>query len=154
MPTTVTRGPDGAYYVGELSGFPFDVGAANIYRVAGGQATVYCSGFTSIISMTWGPDDHLYVLQFATGPGLSGPGILYRIDAGCTKTPVVTGLFTPGGLAFGEDNLTAYVTQGSVLAGGGSVWRYDLGDDEHGQHDFHSLDDVTGPSMAAPHPDL
>jgi sugar lactone lactonase YvrE len=65
---------------------------------------------------------------------LSGPGVLYRIDSGCSKTAVVTDLFTPGGLAFGEDDLTAYVTQGSILANGGTVWRYDLGDDEHGDH--------------------
>jgi hypothetical protein len=126
VPTTVTQGPDGSYYVGELTGGPFNVGAANVYRVSGGQATVYCSGFSFIISMAWGPDGHLYVLQFATAAGLNGPGILYRIDSGCTKTPVVTDLFTPGGLAFGDDG-AAYISQGSILASGGTVWRFDLG---------------------------
>ena len=43
----VAQGPDGSYYVGELSGAPFNAGAANVYRVADGQATVYCSGFSS-----------------------------------------------------------------------------------------------------------
>jgi hypothetical protein len=125
VPTTVARGPDGAYYVGELSGAPFFAGEAKVYRVAGGQASVYCGGFTAVIAIAWGPDGHLYVLQFATLPGLGGPGILYRIDAGCTKTPVVTDLFTPGGLAFGEDG-AAYVSQGSILGGGGTVWRFEL----------------------------
>jgi hypothetical protein len=125
VPTTVAQGSDGSYYVGELSGAPFNVGAANVYRVSGGQANVYCSGFTAIISIAFGPDGHLYVLQFASAPGLSGPGILYRIDSGCTKTPVATGLFTPGGLAFGDDG-SAYISQGSILAGGGTVWRFDL----------------------------
>ena len=124
VPTTVTQGPDGNYYVGELSGAPFNVGAANVYRVSGGQATVYCSGFTAIISIAFGPDGHLYVLQFASAPGLTGPGILYRVDSGCTKTPVVTDLFTPGGLAFGEDG-AAYISQGSILASGGTVWRFE-----------------------------
>jgi hypothetical protein len=32
VPTTVTRGPDGALYVGQLTGFPFPVDAANVYR--------------------------------------------------------------------------------------------------------------------------
>jgi sugar lactone lactonase YvrE len=126
VPTTVAQGPDGSYYVGELSGAPFNAGAANVYRVSGGQATVYCSGFTAIISIAFGPDGHLYVLQFATEPGLNGPGVLYRIDSGCTKTPVVTDLFTPGGLAFGRDG-AAYISQGSILASDGTVWRFELG---------------------------
>ena len=126
VPTTVAQGPDGSYYVGELSGAPFNAGAANVYRVAGGQATVYCSGFTAIISIAFGPDGHLYVLQFASAPGLNGPGVLYRIDAGCTKTPVVTDLFTPGGVAFGPDG-AAYISQGSILASDGTVWRFELG---------------------------
>jgi hypothetical protein len=126
VPTTVTKGPDGAYYVGELSGGPFNVGASNVYRVSGGQATVYCSGFSFIISIAFGPDGHLYVLQFASTPGLNGPGVLYRIDDGCVKTPVLTDLFTPGGLAFGPDG-AAYISQGSILASGGMVWRFELG---------------------------
>jgi sugar lactone lactonase YvrE len=97
-----------------------------VYRVSGGQATVYCSGFSFIISMAWGPDGHLYVLQFASAQGLTGPGVLYRIDSGCTKTPVVTDLFTPGGVVFGDDG-AAYISQGSILASGGTVWRFDLG---------------------------
>jgi hypothetical protein len=38
VPTSVAVGPDGAYYVGELSGVPFAAGAANVYRVVPGQA--------------------------------------------------------------------------------------------------------------------
>ena len=33
VPTSVVLGPDGAYYVGQLTGFPFPVGGANVYRV-------------------------------------------------------------------------------------------------------------------------
>ena len=55
VPTTVAQGPDGSYYVGELSGAPFTVGAANVYRVSGGQATVYCSGFSSSSRSRSGP---------------------------------------------------------------------------------------------------
>ena len=76
--------------------------------------------------MACGPDGHLYVLQFASAAGLNGPGVLYRIDSGCAKTPVVTDLFTPGGVAFGPDG-AAYISQGSILASGGMVWRFELG---------------------------
>jgi hypothetical protein len=34
----VVVGPDGAYYVSQLTGFPFPVGAANVYRVVPGSA--------------------------------------------------------------------------------------------------------------------
>src|SRR5439155_21851531 len=46
---------------------------------------------------------NLYVLQFATGPGLTGPGVLLRVGSGCSQTPVVTGLMAPGGFVFGPD---------------------------------------------------
>ncbi len=38
VPTAVAKGPDGAYYVSELTGVPFAAGAAVIYRVVPGQA--------------------------------------------------------------------------------------------------------------------
>jgi hypothetical protein len=48
VPTSVAVGPDGAYYVSELTGFPFPVGGARIYRVEPGEtpqiyATVHLS---------------------------------------------------------------------------------------------------------------
>ena len=36
VPTSVVRGPDGAYYVSQLTGFPFEAGDANIWRVVPG----------------------------------------------------------------------------------------------------------------------
>ena len=33
VPTSIVKGPDGAYYVGELTGFPFQVGAARVWRL-------------------------------------------------------------------------------------------------------------------------
>ena len=67
VPTSVALGPDGNYYVGQLTGFPFPVGAANIYRVPaeGGTPEVFASGFTHIVDLTFGPDGSLYVLQIA-----------------------------------------------------------------------------------------
>ena len=43
-------GPYGAYYVGELTGVPFAVGAARVYRVVPGKAPqVFLEGFAVII---------------------------------------------------------------------------------------------------------
>ena len=67
VPTAVALGPDGNFYVGQLTGFPFPVGAANIYRVpaAGGTPEVFASGFTHIVDLTFGRDGSLYVVEIA-----------------------------------------------------------------------------------------
>jgi hypothetical protein len=38
VPNTVVKGPDGPYYVGQLTGFPFPVGGARVYRVVPGDS--------------------------------------------------------------------------------------------------------------------
>jgi hypothetical protein len=125
VPTAVATGPDGAYYVGELTGGPFTPGLARVYRVVPGHAPeVYGPTFSFIIDLAWGPDGHLYVLQFASLPGNSGPGILYRLESDGTKTPVVTDLIAPGGVEFGPDG-ALYISNKSVLAGAGEVLRFE-----------------------------
>jgi hypothetical protein len=81
VPTAVAVGPDGAYYVAELSGVPFAAGAANIYRVVPGHApTVAWSGFTTVIDIAFGPDGSLYVLEHSTGPVFFAlPGRLIKV---------------------------------------------------------------------------
>jgi len=130
VPTSVTVGPDGAYYVGELTGAPFCSGNANIYRVPQGMppglvTTPYCTGFTTIIDLTWGPDGFLYVLEHSTGPAFFAmPGDVVRVGPGCTKTQVVSGLNRPGSLAFGR-NGKLYVSINSTSVGTGEVVRVD-----------------------------
>ena len=126
VPTAVSIGPDGAYYVGELTGGPFPAGEANVYRVVPGQQPeVYLSGFTAIIDIGWGPDGRLYVLQFATEPGLGGPGVLLRVNEDGSRTPVVEDLIAPGGFTFGADG-ALYVSNKSVLPGAaGEVLRFE-----------------------------
>src|SRR5262249_51467787 len=127
VPTSVARGPDGAYYVGELTGVPFAVGAANIYRVVPGQAPeVVHTGFTAIIDITFGPDDSLYVLQHATGPGLSGNGALIRVAPDGTRTTLASeGLIRPTSVLVGEDG-AIYVSNRGIFPGTGEVVRITL----------------------------
>jgi hypothetical protein len=96
VPTAVALGSDGAYYVSELTGVPFAVGAANIYRVEPGEAPqVFLSGFTAVIDLAFGCDrSSLYVLQHATGPGLSGPGALIRVATDGSRTTVASAELT------------------------------------------------------------
>ena len=107
VPTSVAVGPDGAYYVGELTGAPFFVDIARVYRVVPGQdPEPYGPTFSFIIDLAWGPDGNLYVLQLASEEGLTGPGELFRVESDGTKTLVITGLEVPRlGCVFSADAL-------------------------------------------------
>ena len=118
VPTSVARGPDGALYVGELTGFPFTPGTANVYRVAAnGTRTVFRSGFSFIVDIAFGPDGSLYVLQFATQAGLSGPGELWRVTPGGTRSLVAGGFIAPTSFAIGHDGAFYVVNCGVFPAG-------------------------------------
>lgn len=121
VPTTAAVGPDGAYYIGELTGAPFNVGAARVYRVVPGNAPeIYLEGFKTIIDLAWGPDGLLYVLQHATGAAFSGPGQVIRVNANGTRTVVVDGLTRPTSLIIGPSG-EIYVTNVGVTPGAGQV---------------------------------
>jgi len=123
VPTSVTRGPDGALYVSTLTGAPFLPGAASIYRVVPGQSPqVYAAGFTMITDLDWGADGSLYVLQHASAPFFGGPGSVIRIAPGGARTSVATGLSRPAGLLVGPDG-ALYVSNNSPFAGIGEVLR-------------------------------
>jgi sugar lactone lactonase YvrE len=131
VPTSVALGPDGDFYVGQLTGFPFPVGAANIYRVParGGTPQVFATGFTHIVDLTFGPDGSLYVVEIAKNGLLAAfnandwTGALIRIAPDGTRTELVPGILTaPGGVAVGADG-TLYVTNNSIYSGIGEVIR-------------------------------
>jgi hypothetical protein len=97
VPTTVVQGPDGWLYVGQLTGFPFPVGGAYIYRVPsqGGTPEVAATGFTNIIDIAFDRYSTLYVLQIGNGlaapggPPLNAPGKLIRVNADATQTVII-----------------------------------------------------------------
>jgi hypothetical protein len=131
VPTSVALGPDGHYYVGQLTGFPFPFAGANIYRVPaqGGAPEVFAEGFTAIIDVAFGPDGSLYVLEIAKNGLLDAfifndwTGALIRIGPDGTRTEIAEGsLFAPGGVAMGPDG-AIYVTNNSIFSGTGQVLR-------------------------------
>lgn len=132
VPTAVVRGPDGAFYVSQLTGFPFEPGLAKIYRVVPGHApTVWASGLTNVTSLAFDRDGRLYAVQLADAGLLAVPegqlpqGSLVRVPRGSTSPVTVkAGLAAPYGVAVRGSS--AYVTTCSVCAGGGEVWRVAL----------------------------
>lgn len=122
VPTTVVLGPDGDYYVSQLTGGPFSVGAANIFRVPaeGGTPEVVAEGFTNVIDIAFAPDGDLYVLQIAEPLFNFGAAKLIRVSQDGTRTALSVSLFAPGGIAIARDG-TIYVTNFSTAPGDGEV---------------------------------
>ena len=131
VPTSVAQGPDGAFYVGQLTGFPFPVDDANVYRVpsGGGVPTVYAGGFTSIIDVAFAPDGSMYVVELAKNGLLAAfetndwTGALIRVAPDGTRTEIAAGMLNaPGGITVGSDG-ALYVTNNSIFSGTGQVIR-------------------------------
>lgn len=127
VPTSVVQGPDDAYYVSQLVGFPFDVGVSRIWRIVPGQApTVYASGLTNVTDLAFGPDGTLYAVEIAKNGLLNGPpGAIVAIPwGGGAPNFVVDGLLFPYGIAIGNGSI--YVSTGSPVPGIGQVLRIAL----------------------------
>lgn len=124
VPTTVAQGPDGALYVGELTGAPFPAGEAIIWRlVRGVPAQAWSTGWKTIIDIAWAPDGSLYVLQYASGMfGLAPPGQLWRLAPNGTRTLITDALLSPTSVAVGPDG-ALYVSNKGNLVGVGEVLR-------------------------------
>jgi len=132
VPTSVTIGPDGAYYVGEFTGFPFTPGAARIWRVVPGEEPeVFATGFTAVIDLTFDVDGSLYVLEAVqNGLGAIDPsdpaslaGALIRVAPDGSRTVIdATPLIFPTSVAIGPDG-ALYVTNNGIVPGQGQVLR-------------------------------
>lgn len=132
VPTSVVEGPDGALYVGLLTGFPFFKNTASVLRVAsdGSQVESFASGFTAIVDVAFDAGGALYVLEIASGqvgpptppsPGL-GAGRLLRQCPGSTPEVLLSGLIFPGGVAIGPDG-AVYMTNKGTSPTDGEVLR-------------------------------
>jgi hypothetical protein len=127
VPTSVVKGPDGAYYVGQLTGFPFPVGGAKVFRVVPGhKPRVFARGFTNIIDIAFDKRGRLYVLEIATNGLLSAGenelpvGRLVRVNRDGSRTTLASeGVNAPGGFVLGHG--AAYITNNSILSDAGQV---------------------------------
>jgi streptogramin lyase len=141
VPTAVAVGPDGAYYVAELTGFPFAQGAARIWRIDPASTNAVCdpvspsggcssvaTGFSSVIDLTFGADGKMYVLELAKH-GLAGAlvlgnefppsGALWSVKDGA-RSLISDTLVAPGGVTVDKSG-TIFVTTLTFGPPGGSV---------------------------------
>jgi hypothetical protein len=99
--TSVAVGPDGAYYVGELKGFPAPTNRSRVWRIEPGTRHAECGsspscsvvarGFTSIVDLSFGRDGTLHVVEldeegwFAAelGQGSGGSIDACELGGGC-----------------------------------------------------------------------
>jgi len=140
VPTTVTIGPDGWAYVGELKGYPFEPGTSRIWRInpnadgatcsssgSSGGCSPYASGFTAIQDIAFNPHNGaLYVYELAAdgvlafeegfGSGDFPDAVLLKVHRG-RQTELAAGqLSEPGGIVVARDG-TVFVTDG-IFTGG------------------------------------
>jgi hypothetical protein len=136
VPNSVVEGPDGAFYVGQLTGFPFTPGTATVWRFERGKApTVYADGFTNIIDLAFTDDGDLLVLEIAHhgllaafGAGDWSGALIHvdRHDTGRHTVLLEDPLFAPGGIAVDDDD--AYISNRSVFPGEGTILKVELED--------------------------
>ncbi|HEY9626960.1 MAG TPA: ScyD/ScyE family protein [Coleofasciculaceae cyanobacterium] len=130
VPTAITVGSDGAFYIGELTAFPFEKGNARIYRIGeDGEAEVYAEGFTNIIDLAFDQSGGLYVLEYDADAILNGGeagALIYISPDGSTRTTIINDELTnPTGLTLGS-NGDIYISNKGFIPGQGEVLRIRL----------------------------
>ena len=130
VPTSIAF-QQGAFYVGNLNLFPIDPDWARILTIAndvqghelapgfstqGYRVINSKAGFTTVLSVKFGPDGLLYALELSDAegyPGL-GQGKVVRVTRAGDVEAVITGLNVPGGMTFGPDG-DLYVSDFSAV---------------------------------------
>lgn len=135
--TSIAIGPDGAFYVGELKGFPAPTGESRVWRVEPGARHAVCGsspacqvvadGFTSIVDLAFGPDGTLYVVELdeaawlAMDEGVGVGGSVNACDPGTwTCQQIATGLPMLTSAAVARDG-TVYVVTNALVPGAAEV---------------------------------
>ena len=128
VPTCVAKGPDGALYVGQLTGGGNGPGAASVWRVEpwDGDVSKWATGLTAVTGCGFDTDGDFYAVEFSTlGFESFKPetGALVRVPAHSTSpVTVVSKLSFPNGFAARPHQI--YISNWSIApanSGGGST---------------------------------
>lgn len=120
VPTGVDVGPDGATYVGQLTGFPFVPGAAQVFRLDGAGPSVVAGGLTNVIDIGFGDDGSLFALEFDSD-GILNPGTrgaLYKLGLDGSSQLLYGNLENPTGFAIGPGGTFYVAVNGSSSTDG------------------------------------
>jgi hypothetical protein len=127
VPTCIDQGPDGALYIGELTGAGNQPGASVVWRFTprGHKLTKWATGLTAVTGCGFAPDGTFYATEFSTlglDNAAPGTGAVVRVAPHSTApTPVVSNLDFPGGFAASR-NGSLYVSNWSISpATGGAL---------------------------------
>jgi hypothetical protein len=105
-PTAITSRGE-SLYIGTLTSFPVQVGAAQVFKVnpLDGSFSVFASNLTAVLGLAFGEEGALYVLEMSVLNGGPAPatGDVVRIKGG-HRTTIASGLTFPTGVAFGPDH--------------------------------------------------
>ncbi|MEB3278707.1 MAG: ScyD/ScyE family protein [Lyngbya sp.] len=135
VPTGITKGPDGAVYYGELTGYPYPEGEARVFRInpETGEPEVFADGFTQITDIDFDEEGNLLVLQFAdeaqwknsvNGSLKDLPGSVIKVTPEGIRTTIASeGIFSAAGIQVGPDG-GIYVAN-NAIGTNGSIIRLD-----------------------------
>lgn len=135
-PTAMLQIEDGLL-AGTLGRFPIVPGVSDLVWLKPGcnrwahcspgtlHVTGWVDGFTTILSMNYGPDGYLYLLELSDAAGFPTPGAgkVVRVRDGVVQD-VITGLSVPTGMTFGPDGALYVSNWGAADAPIGQILRF------------------------------
>jgi sugar lactone lactonase YvrE len=108
---------------GDGSGYAVDDCGPGTLHIASASSP----GLTTVVSMAWGPDGLLYLLELSDASGFPTPGAgkVVRVRNGVAED-VITGLSVPTGMTFGPDGMLYVSNWGAAAAPIGQILRYSV----------------------------